>query len=30
MIVNAYVDPWRKAAPARLFVPRAMAPYYLA
>lgn len=30
LIVNAYVDPWRSAAPMRLFIPRAMAPYYLA
>ncbi len=30
LIVNAYVDPWRSAAPTRGFVPRAMAPYYLA
>ncbi|GAA0774064.1 hypothetical protein E1180_13500 [Roseibium denhamense] len=30
LIVNAYVDPWRCAAPMRLFIPRAMAPYYLA
>lgn len=30
LIVNAYVDPWRSATPTRLFVPRAMAPYYLA
>lgn len=30
MIVNAYVDPWRSAAPMKLFIPRAMAPYYLA
>jgi len=30
LIVNAYVDPWRSAAPTRLFIPRAMAPYYLA
>ena len=30
LIVNAYFDPWRSAAPTRLFVPRAMAPYYLA
>lgn len=30
MIINAYVDPWRSAAPMKLFIPRAMAPYYLA
>ena len=30
LIVNGYFDPWRSAAPTRLFVPRAMAPYYLA
>ncbi len=30
LIVNAYFDPWRSASPTRLFVPRAMAPYYLA
>ncbi|MDF1790489.1 MAG: hypothetical protein P1U88_01195 [Thalassobaculaceae bacterium] len=30
LIVNAYVCPWRSAAPTRLFIPRAMAPYYLA
>ena len=30
LIVNAYVDPWRSAAPARAFIPRSMAPYYLA
>lgn len=30
LIVNAYFDPWRSATPTRLFVPRAMAPYYLA
>lgn len=30
LIVNAYVDPGRSAAPTRLFIPRAMAPYYLA
>jgi len=30
LIVNAYVDPWRCAAPMRMFIPRAMAPYYLA
>lgn len=30
LIVNAYVDPWRSAAPMRMFIPRAMAPYYLA
>jgi radical SAM superfamily enzyme YgiQ (UPF0313 family) len=30
LIINAYVDPWRSAAPTRLFIPRAMAPYYLA
>jgi len=30
MIVNAYVDPWRSAAPMKLFIPRAMAPCYLA
>lgn len=30
LIVNAYVDPLRSAAPTRLFIPRAMAPYYLA
>ncbi|EDP66547.1 hypothetical protein BAL199_15838 [alpha proteobacterium BAL199] len=30
LVVNAYVDPWRSAAPTRLFIPRAVAPYYLA
>lgn len=30
LIVNAYFDPWRVATPTRAFVPRAMAPYYLA
>lgn len=30
LIVNAYFDPWRVATPTRLFVPRAMAPYFLA
>ncbi len=30
LVVNAYVDPWRSAAPTRLFSPRAVAPYYLA
>lgn len=30
LIVNAYLDPWRVATPTRLFVPRAMAPYFLA
>lgn len=30
LIVNAYVDPWRSSAPMRLFIPRAMVPYYLA
>ncbi len=30
LIVNAYFDPWRLASPTRLFIPRAMAPYYLA
>lgn len=30
LIVNAYFDPWREATPTRLFVPRPMAPYFLA
>ncbi|MBB4265254.1 B12-binding domain-containing radical SAM protein [Roseospira visakhapatnamensis] len=30
LIVNAYLDPWRASTPTRLFVPRAMAPYFLA
>ncbi len=30
LIINAYYDPWRNATPTRLFVPRAMAPYFLA
>lgn len=30
LVVNAYLDPWRAATPTRLFVPRAMAPYFLA
>lgn len=30
LIINAYFDPWRSATPTRLFIPRAMAPYYLA
>ena len=30
LVVNAYLDPWRIATPTRLFVPRAMAPYFLA
>ncbi|MEM7694327.1 MAG: radical SAM protein [Pseudomonadota bacterium] len=30
LIINAYVHPWRSATPTRLFIPRAMAPYYLA
>lgn len=30
LIVNAYFDPWRASTPTRLFVPRAMAPYFLA
>lgn len=30
LIVNAYVDPRRSAAPTRLFIPRAVAPFYLA
>jgi hypothetical protein len=30
LVVNAYFDPWRSASPTRLFVPRAMAPYYIA
>ncbi|RCK19742.1 hypothetical protein TH1_20975 [Thalassospira lucentensis MCCC 1A00383 = DSM 14000] len=30
LIINAYFDPWRSATPTRWFVPRAMAPYYLA
>lgn len=30
LIVNAYFDPWRSSTPTRWFVPRAMAPCYLA
>jgi len=30
LVINAYFDPWRMATPTRLFVPRAMAPYFLA
>lgn len=30
LIINAYFDPWRSSCPTRFFVPRAMAPYYLA
>lgn len=30
LIINAYFDPWRVATPTRLFVPRAMAPAFLA
>jgi hypothetical protein len=30
LIINAYFDPWRSATPTRWFVPRAMAPFYLA
>lgn len=30
LIINAYFDPWRTATPTRWFIPRAMAPYYLA
>jgi len=30
LIINAYFDPWRSATPTRWFIPRAMAPIYLA
>lgn len=30
LIINAYFDPWRESTPTRLFVPRPMAPYFLA
>lgn len=30
LIINAYFDPWRSATPTRWFVPRAMAPFFLA
>lgn len=30
LVINVYFDPWRMATPTRLFVPRAMAPYFLA
>ena len=30
LIVNAYVHPGRSSTPTKLFIPRAMAPYYLA
>ncbi|MEM8553480.1 MAG: hypothetical protein AAGF71_01505, partial [Pseudomonadota bacterium] len=30
LIVNAYFDPWLEATPTRLFVPRPLAPYFLA
>jgi len=30
LIVNAYFDPWRSSTPTRWFIPRAMAPFYLA
>ncbi|MEQ8828347.1 MAG: hypothetical protein RLW87_00935 [Alphaproteobacteria bacterium] len=30
LIVNAYFNPWRKSTPTRWFIPRAMAPFYLA
>lgn len=30
LLINAYFDPWLSSTPTRLFVPRAMAPYYLA
>ncbi|WP_193173219.1 B12-binding domain-containing radical SAM protein [Nisaea nitritireducens] len=30
LIINAYFDPWRSSTPTRWFIPRAMAPYYLA
>lgn len=30
LIINAYFNPWRKSTPTRWFIPRAMAPFYLA
>ena len=30
LVVNAYVHPWASATPTKLFVPRAMTPYFLA
>ena len=30
LIINAYFDPWRSSTPTRWFIPRAMAPIYLA
>ncbi len=30
LIINAYFNPWRKSTPTRWFIPRAMAPIYLA
>lgn len=30
LIINAYFNPWRKATPTRWFIPRPMAPFYLA
>lgn len=30
LIINAYFNPWRSSTPTRWFIPRAMAPIYLA